>query len=238
LEKKLPADDRHAYIERISLAVDRSDIKLARAHARRALALAGTRGFDARAFRMHVAVTDWLAGERVKALENAQLASQQAISALAKFPDADAEEDAGLAIAGALLALRLGDNALADKVLTSITRDKQLLKLSSVAEMTAVLKAEQIRMAGHPQGAVELLKPLLTGNERYQTRVALFNAYSDLQQVGEAKQQAAWLRANRALAYMDLTCGQCIQALNVSDSHANPLRESALAKRTGKLPGG
>ena len=42
------------------------------------------------------------------------------------------------------------------------------------------------------------------------------------------------MQERRGLAYVELTCGNCLQALNVADSNLAILREAELLRRAGK----
>ncbi|MGO4221682.1 putative peptide modification system cyclase [Lysobacter sp. TAF61] len=219
-EAKLPEGDQHAYLERISMAVDQAQLADARSLARTALKLTKGSGFDGRSFLMPLAIAQWLSGNREEALKNARVAAEMAKKALADVHDADAEDDASLALAASLLSQRLGDGAVADSVLAALASRKDLIGLPSVSELSTVVRAERERIAGRPEAAIKLLTPLLTGNERFQTRVALRSAYQDAGHREQALEQAQWLQKRRGMAYMDKACGYCLQALNVSDSNA------------------
>ena len=137
-----------------------------------------------------------------------------------KGANADAEDDAALALAAALLTVRLGEAGIADNVLEEVARYRNLMAIPAIAEFHVVLRAQRARLLGRPQQALELLQPLLaSGHERYQTRVALQQAYADAGDVAAAQEQAHWLQRRRGLAYIEFECGYCLQALNVVDSH-------------------
>jgi hypothetical protein len=145
----------------------------------------------------------------------------------------DAADDAALAVAAALLAQRLGDAAAVDSVLDALGKAPRVRGFLGVAEMADVLQAERERRAGRPLKAVALLEPWLSGHERFQTRVALMEAYADAGQRDDALAQARWLQAHRGLAYAELDCGYCRQALNVADSNRAAQRERALRATAG-----
>ncbi|HEY0659761.1 MAG TPA: putative peptide modification system cyclase [Lysobacter sp.] len=236
LMRKAAADDRHAYLERISLAVDQGLWADAQASAGSALAsMRDVRSFDGRSFLMSAAVADWLAGDSQKALEKARVAADRSLSALVQDYDADLVDDATLGLSSALFAQRLGDTRIASRVLKEVSSRPQLMEFPNVAELAAILRAEEIRRDGKPEGAVKLLSALLTGHERYQTHVALLDAYAEMGMTDNALEQARWLQSHRGLAYVEQGCGQCLQALNVADSNLALLREAELLNRAGKL---
>lgn len=212
-------DDRYAYLERISAALDQGKWADADSESNKVLALvAGEQGFDSRLFLMPAAVSSWRSGDKDDALEKASQAAQGALAALDGQHDPDAADDAGLSIAAALLSLRLGRNDLAEKVLKDLERYPQLMALPKLTELASTLRGELLTSSGQPKQAVALLQPLITGSERYQTRVALFRALSAAGMEAEANEQAGWLRRHRGLAYIESECGHCMQALNVTDS--------------------
>lgn len=52
----------------------------------------------------------------------------------------------------------------------------------------------------------------------------------DLGQTEQARAQAQWLASHRGRAYVEIECGHCLQALNVSDSHATVEAPAAPSK--------
>ena len=233
-ERRLRNDDRHTYLERVSLAVDRGDLARARRLAADGVALAPAASHDARSLLLPLAVVEALAGNREASIETARRVARQALAALAAGFNPDAEADAALALGAALVALREGDDTVATDGLGALSPRPELAALPAVAELTAVVRAEQVRRGGRPQVAIDLLAPLLSGNERYQTRVALMHAYRDAGQEASAQAQAEWLQRRRGLAYVDNPCGYCLQALNVGDARA--LRAGARAPAAADPP--
>lgn len=237
IESKLEADDRHAYQERLSMAVDRANWAQAKALAAKAGALAKGTGFDSRAFLLPGAVSDWLSGNRQSALTSVHKAAEGAFSALAQDYDADAESDAMLALLSALIAQRMGDRSLDARALAAVGKH-QVASTTRVRELSTVLRAEGARRDGRPTDAIAMLLPLVTGRERYQTHVALMEAYTDAGQSGPALEQARWLQQHRGLAYAEIECGICVQALNVADSNLAALREAEALKQHGHASDG
>ena len=232
---KLPIDDRHAHLERMSLAVDQAQWTEAQTVSRSALTMVSKEsGYDSRLFLMPAAVADWLAGDSASALRNAQLAVDKALSALAQGYDADAQDDTALALSAALLAQRLGDRSTARKVLAELQHQTKSMSVPSIAELAAVVRAEDARLSGRPLEALKLLQQFVAGHERYQTHVALREAYADAGDNSAAIEQSQWLQRRRGLAYIELECGHCLQTLNVADSNIAVLRESELLSRSGK----
>jgi putative peptide modification system cyclase len=232
---KVGANDRYSHLEKVSIAVDQAKWNKAQESSRSALALvAEESGFDSRLFLMPTALADWLSGDSESAMRRARAAADKALTSLAQAYDADAEDDASLALSAGLFAQRLGDVALAKKVLAALALHAELMTLPNVAEQATLLRAADARLGGQPEKAIELLKPLLTGHERYQTRVELQEACAVAGQVDCALEQAHWLLQHRGLAYMEQGCGQCLQALNVADSNLSLLRKAELLSASGK----
>ena len=208
------------YIERTTLAVDQGQLEVAAKLARTGRVLAAEKGGAAgRYMILPVAVVSLLEGNQEAALELAREAASKALDALSEESSADAEEDAALALAAALVAQRAGDMQLPAEVLASLADRPKLMRIPQLGELAVVVRAQSARLAGRPDEAIELLKPLLTGHERYQSRVALMDAYRVAGERELAEEQIAWLGRNRGLAYVELECGHCLQALNVADSN-------------------
>lgn len=232
---KVPADDRHIQLEKISAALDQAQWSKARAVSKAALQqVSKETGFDSRLFLMPAAVSDWLGGDEEEARRKVRRAGDLALKALASGDDADAADDAALSVAAAMFALRLGDDTLMERVLVDLPRYRDLVAMPSLSALMTTLRAEKARLAGKPEEAIALLEPLLAGNERFQTRVALLEAYADAGKWNEAIAQARWLQRRRGLAYIELDCGHCMQALNVADSNVAALREAEVLSRSGR----
>jgi hypothetical protein len=217
------------------VAIDQGRWLDARNHAETAEELVSNEtGFDNRMMLMPVAISQWVVGQHSSAARKANEAANRALNALKEPYDANAEDDAGLALSAALLGIRLGDRPLADKVLTALATHKKLMATPALRELETVVRAEGERLSGRPEEAIKMLAQLITGHERYQTRVALLAAYATNNDVENVTQQAEWLQNHRGLAYMELGCGQCLQALNVIDSNLAALQKAELLVRSGK----
>jgi putative peptide modification system cyclase len=233
--QRTPASYKYSYIEKVTVAIDQGRWLDARNHAETAEELVSNEtGFDNRMMLMPVAISQWVVGQHSSAARKANEAANRALNALKEPYDANAEDDAGLALSAALLGIRLGDRPLADKVLTALATHKKLMATPALRELETVVRAEGERLSGRPQEAIKMLAQLITGHERYQTRVALLAAYATNNDVENVTQQAEWLQNHRGLAYMELGCGQCLQALNVIDSNLAALQKAELLVRSGK----
>lgn len=230
----LETDNPFAFIEQVSIAVDQGQWRQAQSHSQTALRLLDTEGAASRYLLVPAAVADWLAGEREMALDRLRQAIAQSSAALAASPTADAKEDASVLIAAALVATRLGESGLAKAATGVAKRYPRLLQVPQVKELLAVVEAEQRRLAGDPASAVRLLEPFLSGHERYQTHVVLLESHAALGNMEEALRHARWLQRRRGLAYIELECGHCLQALNIADSNIAILREAELLDAMGR----
>ncbi|MFC5578686.1 putative peptide modification system cyclase [Lysobacter niabensis] len=233
-EKRLEADDPHMYIERTSLAIDEGRWSDAQAMARKALALTGDKGLGSRYLELPVAVADWMAGDAEGARTHARNAVDKALAALRRTPDADVEDDAALALSAALVTQRVGGSDATGEVLEVLKGHAELIKAPHLAELAAVVRAGQARRAGRSNEAIEILRPFLTGRERYQTHVELMESFASLGRSDDAIVHAQWLQDHRGLAYVELECGHCLQALNVADSNLAMQRAAALLQQQGK----
>ena len=228
-------DDPFAFFERISMAIDRGHWVEAQASSKAVLRLTSSdEGFVGRVFLMPVGVSDWLAGDNAAAMRNARVVAEKALKAINQTPDADAIDNAGLALSAALFSQRIDGRVLARNVLDGLKAHPELMTFPTVAELAAVVRAEDARLAGRPREAIRLLRPFVTGHELYQTRVALLEAYAADGQIDLALEESRWLQRHRGLAYIELGSGQCLQALNVADSNLAVLREAELLSLSGK----
>jgi tetratricopeptide (TPR) repeat protein len=235
LEQKLRNSDRYAYFERVSFAVDSARWNDAVRYAQAALQLVGsTTEFDARNFPMQLGVTKWLSGDVAGAREQALVAVDRSLKSLGKEFDSDAVDDASIALAASLFALRLGDDSPAKRTLAVLEDKHSLMQVQSLKELSIVVRAELLRREGRPMESVALLRPLLAGNEHYQTRQALLNAYADAGDLKRALEQARWLQQKRGFAYTEQMCGFCVQALNVADSNLSVLSEAEILQTLGR----
>jgi len=104
------------------------------------------------------------------------------------------------------------------RVLDQLPQRKELFEIPVVLEYHTILRAELLRASGKPAEAIRLLLPLTAaGRERFQVRVALKHAYEDAGQAGKAEEQERWLQRSRGLAYIEMECSYCLQALNIAD---------------------
>ena len=231
---KGPVADRFFAFERIALAVDRAQWADARKLSRQVESAAGADTFDQRAIRVTGAVTDWLTDDTQRGLRRSREAVGKALARLKQAHDADTVENAVLAASAALVAQRLGDDSMSRDVAQALQAQPGLRAHPVVFEFYALLRAETARRAGDPESALSLLRPFLTGHERYETRVAMMEAATAAGSLPLALEQSRWLQSHRGLAYVQWGCNQCLQALNVADSNLAILREAEILAKAGK----
>jgi putative peptide modification system cyclase len=125
-----------------------------------------------------------------------------------------------LASAAAYIAQRSGDHELAARALPELTALTEQIGDPSANQMLAIVRAGQLRLAGKPDEAVALLRPLLTGSELFQVHVALRDAFTAAGREKDAAGETAWLRNHRGRAYAEGAGDLSLQAVNVADTHA------------------
>jgi len=230
---KADPSDTFVSLERISVAVDRAEWGAARREAKRMAAASSGEGFVGRVFLLTAAVTSWLADDPESAKKYANDTVRNSLAAFHEGSNPNVD-DLGLAVSAALFAQRLGDRSLPRKVLAVLDDFPKLTGFPVLLELTTVLRAENARLAGEPDKAIQALTPLLGGHEQYQTHAALLSAYVASGENNLALEQARWLQNHRGLAYIELGFGQGLQALNVADSNLALLSEAELLMRTGR----
>jgi tetratricopeptide (TPR) repeat protein len=220
---KAPADNIYPRIDSISVAADQGQWADALHRVDDAKKMAKTiQGDPIRMRAFEVTEASLLLATNRKA-EAAKLASETArlsLQALDRDTPADAPDELSLALSSALVALRAGGGGDAAKeVLSAVDARAHLRALPYIAEMQAVVRAWQAIDRRDPTDAIVVLKPYANASSLYQTRHALLQAYLLAGDRAAALEQARWLQQRRGLAYIELVCGQCRQALNVIDSN-------------------
>ncbi|HTI94996.1 MAG TPA: putative peptide modification system cyclase [Rudaea sp.] len=100
--------------------------------------------------------------------------------------------------------------------------------------LRTIADAELARVTGHPQQAIDRLKPLVDGNELFLTHRALLDAYASLGQNEAALAEAQWLASHRGRAYAEYGANQFMMAFNVVQSDLALLRVAELSRDLGK----
>ena len=212
------------YIEQISLALDQGDFTQANALAAKAHAddAAGT-GLTRRVFGVARGIVPALEGQQATALALLHQSMDQSLAAVANTNTADQVDDAYMALASAHVAQRIGNHALARRVLADLRPYPAVFDDPKVMELAEILRAGLQRASGDDAAAIERLHGLLDGDELFQVHAALFDAYYASGKFSEALEQARWMAAHRGRAYIEVNGGQVMQALNVADTRLSRL---------------
>ncbi|MBB1061768.1 putative peptide modification system cyclase [Marilutibacter spongiae] len=233
--KQLEPGDPYAHIEMASVSVDRGDWAGARNHAANALtSLRDSRGLDSRYLQVPLALSEWLSGDQAGAEKRLLDAADGSLEALSKKSSADAQDDAATVLAAALVLARQGKGRQAERLVSEVARYPRLMETPPLEELATVVRAQQSIIAGKPGAAIEQLERLLSGWERYQTRATLMRAYVANGDHEKAIREAGWLQKRRGLAYAELECGYCLQALNVFDSTLSVRQEARSLDALGR----
>ncbi|MFG6109247.1 putative peptide modification system cyclase [Stenotrophomonas rhizophila] len=217
----LDAANYHGDLVKTTVALDRGDVAGALRHAERGLA--GSRdkpGADQLNYHVPLAVAYMQSGQRQRALALTHDAVTRAFAGIDSAPSVDAIDRVVSALAAGIVARRLGDGSLAKTLPERIAALKNLPKSRVVDEFSAVLQAEQQRVQGKPREALQTLAPFISPESRVQTRVAAMHAARDAGMEKIAAQHAGWLQQRAGMAYAEIECSFCLQALNILDVRA------------------
>jgi putative peptide modification system cyclase len=140
------------------------------------------------------------------------------LTALERPGNAKAADDAFMALVAAYLAQRSGYSSVANRVLEALEQWEQPLAGTVFEKMAIVVRAENERLAGHPEEAIRRLKGELDGTELVQARVAMHASLTAAGHDEEALVHAEWLLSHRGRAYMEANAAQVLQTLNVLDT--------------------
>ncbi|HYG07575.1 MAG TPA: putative peptide modification system cyclase [Stenotrophomonas sp.] len=234
LEARLDGSDPFNYIERITMAVDQQQWRRAAelAEAGQARVAPGL-DFVRDGLRLQQATALWLDGDKPRAADIAEHVGAQAVRRIAAGDIRNANE-AGLALSAALLLQRLGHGDAARAIVAEVRSNPDLQGYPGVADMVTVIRAREELAANRPAAARTLLLPMLqAGNERYQARVALWEAEAALDNAKAAVVQARWLAEHRGHAYSELGFGQALQTINVADANMAAMRAAGSAASNG-----
>ncbi|MGO1071091.1 putative peptide modification system cyclase [Lysobacter sp. CA199] len=123
-----------------------------------------------------------------------------------------------LALAAAYVAQRSGDSGLAARNLPELSKQAEQIGDGAATQLLQVVRAGQARLAGKPDEAVALLRPLLNGRELFQVHVALRDALAAAGQDDEVARENAWIQTHRGRAYAEAAGDLALQAVNVADT--------------------
>jgi len=149
---------------------------------------------------------------RLRQWQNAQLQRQER----AVPGEPYASDRAGLILAAAYLAQRLGDDTLSTRVLQVVGPWVDVAADPTLGKLVRIVQAGRLRLRGERAQALALLAP--REDDLLQTRVALYHALQDVGEHRQALEQADWIGKHRGLAYGEASLSQSLQALNVADT--------------------
>ncbi|OHE84746.1 MAG: hypothetical protein A2190_04095 [Lysobacterales bacterium RIFOXYA1_FULL_69_10] len=233
LLSKLRASDRHAGLDSTAAAIDQGKWREGVAHATRLRDAPGNTPHDTHAATLTLATAQWLAAMPKPGASNAEKVERDAAAAYATSGGLGRVNHAALGLAAAMLRQRIEGKPRQSEFVSEIESDEGLMRIPAVRDLVVVIRADALRLSGQPKRSIELLQPLADGHERYQVRVALLWASIDAKEFEAAREHALWLQKNRGLAYVELGCGQCTQALNVADSNFARKAEALALRRMG-----
>jgi putative peptide modification system cyclase len=222
-------------VDRVSFRLDRGQWKAAGAELARLAAATKPDTLESRQLLLPAVAVEWAQGNRAAALEKLHAGIPQVLAAMAaQGNSSDAEDDAYVAVAMALLAQRLGDREPGRLVAQRLkTRSSPAGEVPS-GDLLAVLLANDLRISGDAKEAVTRLETLIDGSEQFQAHVALLDAYEAAGMRERALSEAKWIASHRGMAYMELGCGWCQQPVNVLDTTLAQLRAAELATRLNR----
>lgn len=222
LMQRIDPANYHADIIRSSIALDSGQGAAAMASAERGMQRSRDKaGIDRYSFYLPLAVASLHSGQRGRALGLLEEAGREAFDRIEQAPAVDVIDRVVTAQAAALVGLRLGNVALADRVQAQVAGLTVLPDSQVVREFDAVISAERLRLDHKPVEALRVLQPFMGPRSRIQSRVAAFNAARDAGLDGQAKQQQQWLHSRAGLAYAEIECSFCLQGLNILDVRAS-----------------
>ncbi|HST26791.1 MAG TPA: tetratricopeptide repeat protein, partial [Rudaea sp.] len=127
-----------------------------------------------------------------------------------------------------------GDPKRASQLLSSFGPPAAASGETPLNNLRTIVDVELARANGHPQQAIESLKPFVNGNELFLTHVALMDAYASADLREPALAEARWLVQHRGRAYAEYGANQFMMAYNVVQSDLALLRVAELLHDLGK----
>ncbi|WP_460731190.1 putative peptide modification system cyclase [Lysobacter tyrosinilyticus] len=228
--KKMPQNTARVWIQRAVVLLDQGNVEKARESALRAVRLGGDEpGSKRMVATLTLAVIENAAGRQDEARTAVRNVADEIPAALKSVSLAESVDVVGLALSTSLLSQQLGERTLANQRLAEL-QGNPLMASPELSELAAVVRANDMRLSGRPEQAVEQLRGLLNGHELFQTRQALLEACLAAQRTACVNEQAKWLAQRRGQAYAELIGYQVVQALNVASSDAASSRLDRVPK--------
>ncbi|HEY5972611.1 MAG TPA: putative peptide modification system cyclase [Pseudoxanthomonas sp.] len=220
----------------VSIYLDQGRWREAREEAAGLKTLAGTRLLRAREAMYPLAVVHWLQGEADTSLGLLNSVVDESLAAIsASKANAEVVDDVYLMLSAGVLAQRMGDTQLPRQIMRALRERRQLLEVPPLGSLYVVLEANDQRMSGKVGAAVTALEAMTDGSEPFQAHTALLQAYVGAAKKEKALAEASWLTSHRGLAYSELGCSWCQQALNVADTTLAHLQTAELQASLGRI---
>ncbi|MGH8083569.1 MAG: putative peptide modification system cyclase, partial [Lysobacter sp.] len=143
-------------------------------------------------------------------------------------------EHAYVALAAVYAAQRQGDSTVAKQLVPVLEPLVGDIGDPAAEQLLVIVRAGQLRLDGKPEDAIRLLRPLIKGNELFQTHTALRAAYAAASQNEDALREGRWLSAHRGRAYIETSGSQALQILNVADTTLAVLEQAEDLQRLGR----
>ena len=138
------------------------------------------------------------------------------------------------ALVAAYLIAHAGDTTASEGIVASAAASVEGADDKPLLNMLTVVKAEILRVKGHPREALDMLQPWLDGNELYLTHLALMDAAADVHNDARALEEAHWLASHRGRALAEYNSQQFLIGYNIAQSNLALLRSAELSLAAGK----
>jgi tetratricopeptide (TPR) repeat protein len=220
--------------ERISMAADQGNFKLAKSYALRAASKAEQSN---RTVALNFKAIDLI----VRSIDESDLPASVEYkdyfgTLLEDIRGARGEDRAakeGFALAVLYTAMRTG--AQLDR---GQLRDLNQIGAQSadvrVRQMQVLVKAQELLRTGDSESAIDLVEPLIKGDELFQARVTLRDSYEKAKKHEKALEQNRWIARHRGRAYAELFAGFALQAANAVETNKAHLHAARTYEEIGE----
>lgn len=213
-------DDVFGYMDKIVFLVDKRDWGAAKASVKAAQHdSAGEELLVSAPFRVVGLFVDGRDEKRKdEAISDAMGLARTYLTAARKGNAAETETLLGFAIACLHVAQLQSGGPENARLVDEVTRSANGLGNPVIAGLAAMLQADNLRLAGEPRAAVDLLRHHMDGAEHFQLHVSLREALAAAGESGAAEEQRKWIAGNRGRAYADNVAAQVFVPMNVDAS--------------------
>lgn len=219
--KPTPGNPSSLYssLDRVSVALSRSQPAVAEAEAEWALQQAEQYGRDhVIQFGLLEQMTKMLAARSGSSMVRLEALRDESIHYARGAGNVRGRQTALYrALTAIYLAQRSGFTASTRRGLQVLPAASELDIPFNLKWMRLLVNATQARLEGRPEESVKLLSPLLDGTEAVQVHVELATAFDALGDAEAARHHRQWLSTKLGWAYVEFNGSQLLQPLNVSD---------------------